>query len=57
VKFRRTTTTTTDKEGKSIVTVDGFIEYKLPDRQKAKIELGKRIGGSAAFCRLCCRYA
>ena len=23
---------------------DGLIEYKLPDRQKAKVELGKRLG-------------
>jgi phage terminase small subunit len=40
IKVKETTLKT---EGNQI-TVERYVEYKLPDRQKARIELGKRIG-------------
>jgi hypothetical protein len=33
-----------EEEGGSRTVLNRWIEYKLPDRQKARIELGKRIG-------------
>jgi hypothetical protein len=33
-----------EEEGGSRTVLNRWMEYKLPDRQKAKIELGKRIG-------------
>jgi hypothetical protein len=33
-----------EEEGDSNTVLSRWMEYKLPDRQKARIELGKRIG-------------
>jgi hypothetical protein len=32
------------KEGGARMLIERYVDYKLPDRQKARIELGKRIG-------------